>query len=123
MANNHVQPGKVLDYVNTSGAAVAAGDVVVAGALLAVALCDIAPGSSGAAAIDGVWALPKVAGTAIAQGSALMWDASASAFTAAGGAAATGDVTGNGAVAFDAASSATTVLHVKLTGVPGTVTA
>ena len=57
MAKNAVQPGKVLDYVNTTGALVRSGDV------------------SGAAA-----------------------------------------------VAFGEAAAATTVMNVKFTGVPGTVT-
>lgn len=123
MARNHVQPGKVLDYVNTTGAIVASGSVVVVGALLAVALNDIAPGDTGSAAVDGVFAVPKVAGTAIGQGAAIVWKSASAAFAAAGGATVEGDVTGGSAVAFQAAASAATTVHVKFTGVPGTVAA
>jgi predicted RecA/RadA family phage recombinase len=121
MANNAVQPGKVLDYVNTTDAAVRSGDVVVAGALLGVALVDIAIGATGSVSIDGVYAVPKVAGAAVGQGVAVVFKASSKAFTV--GAPAAGDVTGAAAVAFDAAASAATVMHVKFTGVPGTVAA
>ena len=68
MAKNHVQPGKVLDYVNTTGAAIASGSVVVVGALLGVALVDIPVGATGSVAVDGVFSVPKVAGAAIGQG-------------------------------------------------------
>lgn len=121
MANNAVQPGKVLDYVNTTDATVRSGDVVVAGALLGVALVDIAPAATGSVSIDGVYAVPKVAGAAVAQGVALVFKANSKAFTV--GAPAAGDVSGVSAVAFDAASAPATTLYVKFTGVPGTVAA
>lgn len=120
MAKNAVQPGKVLDYVNTTGALVRSGDVVVAGALLGVALADIAIGATGSVSIDGVYAVPKVAGTAVAQGVSVVFKAATKAFTV--GALAAGDVSGAAAVAFSAAVSAATVMHVKFTGTPGTVT-
>ena len=44
MANNHIQPGKVLDYTNATGAAIASGAVVPVGTILGVALSDIAVG-------------------------------------------------------------------------------
>lgn len=119
MANNAVQPGKVLDYVNTTGAPVRSGEVVVAGALLGVALVDIAPGATGSVSIDGVFAVPKVAGVAIAQGVPVVFKTSAMAFTV--GAPGEGDVSGAAAVAFNAAEAPATTLHVKFTGVPGTV--
>ncbi|WP_280190351.1 DUF2190 family protein [Delftia sp. PS-11] len=122
MAKNHVQPGKVLDYVNTTGELIKSGSVVVVGALLGVALVDIVPGHVGSVAIDGVFALPKVAGTAVGQGVAVVFKANSKAFTV-GGALAAGDVSGAAAVAFIAAAAADTVIAVKLTGCPGTVTA
>lgn len=123
MANNHAQPGKVLDYVNTTGAAVASGAVVVAGQTLAVALVNIPAGGMGAAAVDGVFRVPKVSGAVIAQGESLSWDVSAAAFDDNAATTATGDVTGPCAVAFEAAGSGVTSLLVKFTGVPGTVKA
>lgn len=121
MANNAVQPGKVLDYVNTTDAAVRSGDVVVAGALLGVALVDIAIGATGSVSIDGVFAVPKVAGAAVGQGVPVVFKANSKAFTV--GAPAAGDVTGAAAVAFEAAAAPATTLHVKFTGVPGTIAA
>lgn len=119
MAKNHVQPGKVLDYVNETGADIASGDVVKAGALLGVALKDIPDGDTGPVAVDGVFAVPKVAGTAITQGAAVVFKADVKAFTV--GEAAAGDVSGAAAVAFNAAAAGDTVVNIKFTGCPGTV--
>lgn len=122
MAGNHKQPGKVLDYVNTTDEVIGSGSVVVAGALLGVALVSIAPGATGAVAVDGVFSVPKVAGVAIGQGVAVVFKADAQAFTA-GGALAVGDVSGAAAVCFSAAATADTLVDIKFTGCPGTVTA
>ncbi|MDH1765152.1 DUF2190 family protein [Comamonas aquatica] len=121
MATNHVQPGKVLDYVNTTGAAIASGSVVVVGALLGVALVDIPVGATGSVAVDGVFSVPKVAGAAIGQGAPVVFKAATKAFTT-GGSLAAGDVSGAAAVCFSAAASADTLVDVKFTGCPGTVT-
>ncbi|WP_313571408.1 DUF2190 family protein [Comamonas terrigena] len=122
MAKNHVQPGKVLDYVNTTGAVIPSGSVVVAGALLGVALTDIPVGSEGSVAVDGVFAVPKVTGTAIGQGVAVVFKAATKAFTV-GGALAAGDVSGGSAVAFNAAAAGESLVNIKFTGVPGVVAA
>lgn len=121
MARNHVQPGKVLDYVNTSNAEIKSGQVVVAGALLGVALGNIPAGESGSVALDGVFEVPKKTGTAIGQGVAVVYKAADEAFTV--GATVAGDVSGPCAVAFAAAAAADEVVHIKFTGVPGTVAA
>ncbi len=71
-----VQEGKTLDYVNEGDAAIAYGDVVLMGALLGVAECDIPVESLGAVSVSGVYELPSDTGTAYAQGDALYWDAS-----------------------------------------------
>lgn len=121
MANNHVQPGMVLDYLNDTGEDIASGDVVKAGALLGVALKDISIGATGSVAVEGVFTVPKVAGAAITQGAAVVFKAASKAFTV--GVAAAGDVSGASAVAFNAAASADTVVNIKFTGCPGTVAA
>lgn len=121
MASNYVQPGKVITWTN-AGTAVSSGDVVVIGKILGVALEDIANGASGEVAIDGVFDVPKVSAAVIAQGENLTWDASAGAFDDNAAIAATGDVTGAPAVAFEAAGNGVTTLAVKFTGTPGTVT-
>jgi predicted RecA/RadA family phage recombinase len=82
-----VQHGDVLDYTPTS--AVAAGDVIVIGSLVAVAPRPIAANALGSLAVEGVFALPCATGATGAQGSAISWYATsgiahASTGTAAG---------------------------------------
>lgn len=71
--------GRRIDYAN-SGAAIAAGDVVVLGdALLGVATQPIAANAEGSLQIEGVFEFPKVfadAGEAIALGKAVLWNTS-----------------------------------------------
>lgn len=121
MANNFIQPGKVLDYVNTTADAVVSGQVVLIGVILGVALGNIAPGQTGSVQIDGVFAVPKLAGAAIAQGAVPVFKPAEGAFS--GAAAAAGDISGACAVAFVAAAADADVVHIKFTGVPGTVKA
>lgn len=123
MAKNYQQPGEVLDYTNNTGSAIASGAVVVAGNLLGVALVDIANGATGSVGIRGVYVVPKVSGAVIAQGESLTWDVSAAAFDDKAATPATGDVTGAGAVAFEAAGNGVTTLAVLFTGAAGTVAA
>jgi len=122
MASNHVQEGKVIQWTNGTGSAVAAGAVVKIGKILGVALVSIANGATGSVAIEGVFTVPKVSGAVIAQGENLTWDVSAGAFDDNAATPATGDVTGAPAIAFEAAGNGVTSFDVKFTGVPGTVT-
>jgi predicted RecA/RadA family phage recombinase len=68
---SYVQKGELLNY--TPAAAVAAGDVVVIGSLVAVAPRAIAAGSVGALAVEGVFEMPVATGATGAQGSAISW--------------------------------------------------
>ena len=70
-----IHDGKSIDYTPTAN--VAAGDVVVQGALVGMAKLDIAANELGALAVTGVFDLPKAAGagTAIAAGKKVYWDA------------------------------------------------
>ncbi len=70
-----INDGKSIDY--TPGSAVNAGDVVVQGDLIAIAKLDIAAGQLGALATAGVFDVPKAtgAGTDIAAGAKLWWNA------------------------------------------------
>ena len=77
---NYVKPGQILDVQNTTGGAVQAGGVIPAGDVVTVAALDADAGETVAAAVEGVYELPKVTGTAWAQGDPLSWDASAGAF-------------------------------------------
>jgi predicted RecA/RadA family phage recombinase len=67
------QMGDVLDH--TPGTAVASGAVVVMGAMVGVALANIAANQSGSVQVAGVFELPKLAGDVIAQGVDVYWDA------------------------------------------------
>ena len=72
----YVQKGDSIDY--TPDADVGAGDVVIIGAsLLGIAKLDIKSGELGALALVGVFDMPKAAGagTAIAAGVTIYWDA------------------------------------------------
>jgi len=81
-----VSDGKYLDY--TPGSAVAAGDVVVLGSLVAVAPRPIAANVMGAVAIEGVFSMPCASGATGAQGSAINWYATSGVAHASTGAAA-----------------------------------
>lgn len=118
---NYIQPGKVIDFVAV--AAVLSGQVVRVGQLLGVAAGNVASGETGQAHIEGVFEVPKVAGAVVAKGESLTWDASAAAFDDNAATPAAGDVQGPAAVAFEAAGNGVLTIAVRLTGVPGTVTA
>ena len=124
MAGNYSQPGAVMQV--TAGANIASGQVVKQGATLGVALAAIANGATGPVQIEGVFRVPKVTTAVIVQGTRLLWDVSANAgagaFDVGTATPATGDVSGEAAVAFAAAGNGDTTVLVKFTGVPGTVT-
>lgn len=121
MADTYVSAGEVIDWTNGTGSAVSAGAVVKVGATLGVALVDIASTATGAVAVTGVFTVPKVSGAVIAAGERLVWDVSATAFDDAAATPATGDVSGESAMAWEAAGSGVTSIAVRFTGVPGTV--
>src|SRR4051812_17084577 len=78
---NYIQPGERMEYAN-AGSAIAAGDVVVLGERIGVALVDIAATSgSGTIELEGVFELASVTNAAFAQGDALMWDSSTGKLT------------------------------------------
>lgn len=122
MATNYQQPGEVLDWTNASGVVVDSGAVVLVGKILGIALVEIASGATGSVQIQGVFVCPKVPAAAIAQGESLVWDVSAGAFDDSAATAATGDVSGAPAVAFESAGAGNTTVAVRFTAVPGTVT-
>jgi len=72
---SYVQAGDVIDY--TPGSAVAAGEVVVLGDLVAIAPRAIAANEVGALALEGIWDVPKESGTASGStaGTVYYWDA------------------------------------------------
>lgn len=121
MATNFNQDGQTVTWTNGTGSDVASGAAVVIGSQLGVAITDIADGESGAVAMEGVFSLPKTAGSAIALGAAVDYDVSTS--TVNGDiTAATGDLIGCG-VAWAAAESADETVMVKLNASAAAVTA
>jgi predicted RecA/RadA family phage recombinase len=68
---SYVQDGDLLDY--TPASAVAAGDVVVIGALVGVAPRAIAANAVGALAVEGVFEIPCATGATGAQGSEISY--------------------------------------------------
>lgn len=112
MGRSYQQPGGVLTYANAGVSDIKADDVVAMADTAGVALVDIPAGGSGSVATEGVFVLPKVAGTAWAQGARLDWDTSAGAFGV-GITPAAGDVIGC-AIAASAAGADDTVGEVKL---------
>lgn len=120
MTTKYVQDGAVMDYTN-AGSAITSGSVVAVGNIIGVALADIAATSGvGSVALEGVFTLPKVTGTAWTQGAKLLWDASAGKFDLGTATPATGDISGC-CVAFAAAASGATTGLVKLNVGVGTV--
>ena len=117
---NYQQRGEVLQ-VAAAAAAVASGQVMVIGAVLAVANHPAAAGEPVNATRVGVFDLPKAAGAAFVAGQPVYWDVSANVF-AATGAPAAGDVSG-AAVAFEPAVAGATQASVLLTGSVGAVAA
>jgi predicted RecA/RadA family phage recombinase len=117
MATTFHQNGDVLDIV--AGSAISAGDVVVTGGMIGIAIADIANGSTGSIAVEGVFKVTKIAGEAWVVGDKIGYDASATGFDKTFTPAA-GDVTTCGRAAV-AAASADTVGYIKLT--PASATA
>jgi len=115
------------DWVNGTGSAVAAGDIVVIGAtedaILAVALDAIANGATGVVGFNCEVTAAKVSAAVFAHGESLQWDASASAFDDNAAVAASGDVGGGASRATAAGANAETTCSVWLTGIPSALTA
>ena len=104
MADLYQGEGYTLDY--TPNSAVAVGDVVVIGSVVAVAPRPIAASTKGALAVVGVYSFAKNAGITIGQGDRVYYYAASGAVTGA-----TGTVAG---FAAEAAASSATSVKVKL---------
>lgn len=105
---NFVSHGSTVEWTN-GGSAVSAGDVVIVGDLVGIAVTDIAGGAKGTVQIEGVFEVACNTGDTITQGMKLDWDASASEFVDAIGSAATGD-NENGVVAVEDDAGATVLV-------------
>lgn len=119
--NNYVKDGHTRTWVNGTGSAVVAGQVVVVGQQLAIACTDIASGATGEVALDGMFVVPKVTTAVIANGEMVLWDVSAGKFDAKSATPATGDVS-NAAIAAEAAGNGATTIRIQLANRLGSVT-
>lgn len=111
---NYVQKGDVINI--TAAADLKSGVPVIFGASLAIPQTDIASGAVGAAAIEGVFTLPKLSTTVLAAGDLVNWSKSGAQV---GASSAAGDLGGFG-IALSAAGNGTTSVDVKL--LPGKAT-
>lgn len=84
MSNSYLQPGDSLTVTNGTGVAIAAGNGILVGAKVGVAMVDLAIAGSGSAMFTGVHSVAKStgAGTGGAQGANAYWDNTAKKFTA-----------------------------------------
>lgn len=96
MTTRYIKPGDALDYTNGGASPIAVNDIVVMGCFIAVAATDIAVGASGTVLGDGVFTLPKVAGTAMPVGTKVTWSVASGAVIVGAGVA--GDVANCGVV-------------------------
>jgi predicted RecA/RadA family phage recombinase len=72
MANNYVGKGDVM--LHTAAEDLSAGEAVLIGDILGIALVDIASGATGSCAVEGVWSVPKLSTDTFAEGQILYWD-------------------------------------------------
>lgn len=115
MTTRYIKPGEALDYTNNTGNPIAVNDVVVVGSFVAVAAVNIPVGAIGSILGDGVFTLPKKAGTAMPAGTKVTWSVADKAVVV--GAGVTGDVFGCGVVVeLDAAAGDTSARVLLDTG-------
>lgn len=118
MAKTYLQIGDALNYVNAGGATIVSGTMVRVGAMLGVAVADIAVGATGVLALTGVWELPKVGATVVAAGDMLDYTAATGLLDVAIVAVA-GDLT-LAATAWAAAGAGTATVQARLLAGRGT---
>ncbi len=97
--------GNIWDYPNASGSTIVAGQGVVIGTVVGIAVSDIADGETGAVRVKGVVEFAKPSGENISQGVALNFDETNQEFQLAAG-----DLTGAGTASMAAGSGTTTVM-------------
>jgi len=72
MANNFVQIGTAMAYINLGSEDIFSGDVVPLESKIGIAKTDIPVGDMGSVAVGGVWNLPKSSGI-LKQGQLVYW--------------------------------------------------
>lgn len=114
---------RVTRNYTASGADISAGDIVIDGLTMCVASVDIADGETGTIEYGEIYDLPKVSAAVIGIGDTVSFDASADAFDDNAASQASGDCTGNCAIAHEAGVDTQTSIQLWLTGLPATVEA
>lgn len=109
----YVQQGRVLDWVNGTGVAVASGKMIVAGTKVGVALQNIAIAATGPAQVCGVFSYAKLSTDVMAQGAAIYYDTANDrlTLTSAGNTLA--------GFAFNAAGNGVLTVNICVNGQPG----
>ncbi|PZU85013.1 MAG: hypothetical protein DI528_12980 [Shinella sp.] len=80
---NYIKPGHTIDLTAPSGG-LSSGQAKMFGALFGVATKAALEGEKVAVALEGVFSLPKAAGTSLAEGAAAYWTGAAITATASG---------------------------------------
>ena len=81
---NQIDSGATIVYANASGSTISAGDIVVFGKMIGIAVADILNGAEGVLSVDGKYQLTKKTATdELAQGTVLVYDSGVKAATAA----------------------------------------
>lgn len=78
---NFVEKGNRMAYVNTTGVAILAGAIVLAGSIIGIAETDIAIAGTGTICVEGVYSLDKTSGLVITQGDRLFYSTSTGLIT------------------------------------------
>jgi predicted RecA/RadA family phage recombinase len=76
---NKLREGQIIQYL--AGADIAAGEPVVIGNRVGIAIAAIANGDSGSVEMEGCYSVNKVSAQAWAAGDEIFWDSSAELFT------------------------------------------
>ncbi|MCI1965879.1 MAG: DUF2190 family protein [Oscillospiraceae bacterium] len=71
----YVQPGKIINFQNTTGEVICYGDVVVLSSRIGVAECAIKNGETGSVGLEGVYEIPAETTAVFTVGQKLYWDA------------------------------------------------
>lgn len=71
---NFLQAGERLQYANSSGSTITSGSPVLVGKRIGIAVADIADGTTGILAMDGVFSITKLTADVVTQGALLYWD-------------------------------------------------
>jgi predicted RecA/RadA family phage recombinase len=82
---NYVQPGKVVDVINTAGALTSGDGAQIGTALFGVAVDTYASGATAQLYTDGVFDLAKTTAEAYAAGARLYWNSTTKLVTSATG--------------------------------------